>query len=72
MFRVTCEFYCVTPVLVHDHSKATHLYRIAQEATSNAIRHGKAKHIRISLQAVSDRVRLEISDDGSGLQKDLP
>ena len=69
MFRVTCEFCCVTPVLVHDHSKATHLYRIAQEATSNAIRHGKAKHIRISLQAVSDRVRLEISDDGSGCRR---
>jgi two-component system CheB/CheR fusion protein len=71
MFRVSSEFCCAEPVLVHDHTQATHLYRIAQEATSNAIRHGKARHVRITLHAANDRIHLQVTDDGSGLAKEL-
>jgi PAS domain S-box-containing protein len=71
MFRVHCEFACDKPVLVHKHDAATHLYRIAQEAVSNAIRHGKAKRITISLAALGDRTVLTVKDDGIGLPSDL-
>jgi PAS domain S-box-containing protein len=71
MFRVNCRFLCPDPVLVHNHTMATHLYRIAQEAVSNAVRHGKARRITIALQRGADRIQLEIRDDGSGLPRDL-
>jgi PAS domain S-box-containing protein len=71
MFRVTCAFECATPVLIDDHTMATHLYRIAQEAVSNAIRHGKSKQIMITLAQIAERVMLRVKDDGVGLPKDL-
>jgi PAS domain S-box-containing protein len=48
-------------------SLATHLYRIAQEALANALRHGRPQEIRISLSQTDDQVRLRIVDDGRGL-----
>jgi two-component system sensor histidine kinase UhpB len=45
----------------------THLFRIAQEALTNVARHASAKHVRIELIAVGDKVRLAIADDGCGL-----
>ena len=42
------------------------LYRIAQEATNNAIRHGKAQHIAITIALDSGILKLSIADDGSG------
>lgn len=51
---------------------ATHLYRIAQEATSNAIRHGKADRIGIRLKRLKDHVRMVVEDNGSGLPKRIP
>jgi len=44
-----------------------HLYRIAQEAVSNAARHGKAKHIVIRYAETNGHVALTIKDDGCGL-----
>jgi len=67
LFGVTCEFRCDEPVLVEDTAVARHLYRIAQEATSNAARHGKAGRITISLEADGNPVALRIEDDGVGL-----
>lgn len=50
-----------------------HLYRITQEAIRNAILHGKAKNITVELKkTATDKVRLAISDNGVGLQRDLP
>jgi signal transduction histidine kinase len=47
-----------------------HLLRIAQEATTNAMRHAKAKTIGIGLHYGTDSVALTISDDGTGFQPD--
>ncbi len=65
IFQVRCRFECPKPVYFDDHNIATHLYRIAQEATNNAIKHGKAKNISISLTRKKE-IRLEIADDGTG------
>jgi len=46
---------------------ANHLYRIAQEAVSNAARHGKARSIRLHLSIARAKVRLTITDDGVGM-----
>jgi len=45
---------------------ADHLHRIAQEAVSNAVRHGGCAHIEISLCRVGTDIQLEIADDGRG------
>lgn len=42
------------------------VYRVVQECTTNAIRHGKAGTVRISLTPVGDEIQLEIRDDGRG------
>jgi two-component system, LuxR family, sensor kinase FixL len=68
---------CALEVRVEDdrvlrHSDAaTHLYRIAQEAISNAVRHGEARHVSISLNATAERLRLWIHDDGIGIPEDF-
>jgi signal transduction histidine kinase len=50
-------------------SLATHLYRIAQEAVNNAIRHGKAQNISIRLAGRNGAGSLTIQDDGEGFTK---
>jgi signal transduction histidine kinase len=42
------------------------LFRIAQEALTNALKHGSAKSIRVDLELVDSRVSLGVSDDGAG------
>lgn len=46
---------------------ANHLYRIAQEAVRNAVRHGNARSIRLHLSTARAKVRLAITDDGVGM-----
>jgi PAS domain S-box-containing protein len=48
-------------------SVSDHLYRIAQEAVSNALKHAHANSIKIALDVEQEHVRLEISDDGRGV-----
>jgi len=47
---------------------AVNLYRIAQEATTNALRHSGASHIVISVEACGEGFLLAIQDDGCGIQ----
>ncbi|MFN7138600.1 MAG: response regulator [Limisphaerales bacterium] len=66
LFGVKCQFVCTQPVYVHELITATHLFRIAQEAVTNAIKHGKAKEVEISLALKLDKVVLAIKDNGTG------
>ncbi len=67
IYRVRCRFEGDDHVLLHDNTAAIHLYRIAQEAVSNAIRHGKAKRIDLSLSQSGGNIVLTVRDDGAGL-----
>jgi two-component system CheB/CheR fusion protein len=64
---VQCDFICPQRVHLADLNVATQLYRIAQEAVSNAVRHSGAKRIRISLTRSGARLELCVEDDGRGL-----
>jgi signal transduction histidine kinase len=64
---IRCTFDCAEPVEMADEEMGIHLYRIAQEAVANALKHSGATHIRIELDRKDRHVRLQISDDGSGL-----
>ncbi|MDR3459611.1 MAG: sensor histidine kinase [Verrucomicrobiae bacterium] len=72
LYKVACRFECDSPVLVHDTATAGHLYRIAQEAVRNAIKHGKAGNILIRLEAGEAGNELSVKDDGVGLPDPLP
>lgn len=64
---IDCRFLCTTPVIAADNTTATHLYRIAQEAISNAVRHSQAQEILISLRQNESQIVLEVCDNGVGI-----
>jgi PAS domain S-box-containing protein len=64
---VACELECNRPVLVNDPDAALHYYRIAQEAVTNAMKHAGASYIVIRLTEDSERILLEVIDDGQGI-----
>lgn len=47
-----------------------HLFRIVQEALSNALRHSKAERLELSLRRSGDAIRLSIRDNGTGFDPD--
>jgi two-component system, LuxR family, sensor kinase FixL len=55
---------------VEDNQTATHLYRIAKEAVTNALKHSGAKNITISLESDERFVKLHIHDDGGGFPRE--
>lgn len=67
-FGIECRFKRTGPVVVKDKTVATHLYRIAQEAVTNAVRHAKPKRLQIQLRMQAEDLELSIADDGVGLK----
>ena len=66
---VTCRFACEQPVEVDDLTMATHLYRIAQEAVNNALKHGKATRIMLRLSESTGSKVLTIRNNGHALAR---
>jgi len=64
LFAIRCTFKTNGPILIDDAVVAVHLYRIAQEAVNNAIKHGRAKNIGIDLTCDSDKSVLMVKSDG--------
>ncbi|MGE5243042.1 MAG: chemotaxis protein CheB [Betaproteobacteria bacterium] len=58
------------PGAIRDTEVATQLYRIAQEAVTNAVKHSHARTIRIEISALPGLTKLRIADDGVGIAKD--
>ena len=50
--------------------QATALYRIVQEAVSNALKHARAQAVTVSLDAEDGRVWLRVADDGVGMAEE--
>lgn len=71
LFNVHCKFREVGTVLIHNNTTATHLYRIAQEAVSNAAHHGEADDIKIMLASGEEQIRLQVRDDGTGFDEEM-
>ena len=69
LFGVSCRFAGSDSVRVRDTATATHVYRIAQEAVNNAVRHSGARQIVIGLTQRRGTTTLTVDDDGKGLPK---
>ncbi len=67
---VRCIFRCERGASTESRAEALHLYRIAQEAVSNALRHASPTRIAIDLSSLNGRRRLTVADDGSGISPD--
>jgi two-component system sensor kinase FixL len=64
---VACNVNCSGVNRFRDSNTANHLFRIAQEAISNALRHGKARRINLELYVRNNELVLSIRDDGTGI-----
>jgi signal transduction histidine kinase len=72
LFGIECRFECQVPVLVDSPQAAVHLYRIAQEAVGNAVKHGRATIIDITLDETEAGTLLSIVDNGCGFVPKVP
>jgi PAS domain S-box-containing protein len=72
VFGIDCLFHCAAPVPVHDSALAINLYRIAQEAVTNAVKHAAARHVLIELSHREACLALTVTDDGRGLDAARP
>jgi PAS domain S-box-containing protein len=66
-FQLACELDCPGPVALESNAAAIHLYRIAQEALNNAIKHARPRRVLIRLRARSGALELSVEDDGCGI-----
>ena len=66
--KVNCHFEFVGEGAIKNNIVATQLYRIAQESLTNALKHGNASDIQITLTQGSTETVLEISDNGTGFE----
>lgn len=70
LFGISCLVDCPENVMISSHSVANHLFRLAQEAINNSVKHGKASRLVIGLHDRDGRIELSIRDDGVGLPRD--
>jgi two-component system sensor kinase FixL len=69
--QIDCQAQCDESIVVRNNAFATHLYRIAQEAVNNAVKHAKAGKILIRLHLEGAFIELTVSDDGVGVPVSL-
>ncbi|MDR3404183.1 MAG: sensor histidine kinase [Chthoniobacter sp.] len=66
LMGVSCFLIYPQSVSIPDNSQAVQLFRIAQEAVSNAVKHGHARSVIIALESTDFELALRVSDDGIG------
>jgi signal transduction histidine kinase len=67
-YRISCRFVEQDSIPALEPTLGTSLFRIAQEAVSNAVKHGRAGQITVTLSGDAEQIRLEVEDDGAGFQ----
>ena len=66
LFHVNCTYCGLDTLDALDHELASQLYSIAKEAIGNAIRHGRADEIQVSVELCPDFLKLRVEDNGIG------
>jgi len=72
LFNITCAVACEDKLVVRNRAVENHLFRLAQEAINNSVKHGKAKRVTVSLIRAGDKALLSITDDGVGFGNEGP
>ena len=70
LFNIKCTLVEFVDISFDDPTSLSHLYRIIQEATSNAVKHGNASNVMIRMTIDNDKMILSIEDDGTGFSPD--
>ena len=70
--QIECIFDTDSAVLLSDQTLATNLYRIAQEALNNALKHSGAMRIEIKLANTARNLELSVRDFGRGMPESAP
>ena len=68
LYDIPCSFQYNNTGHSVNNTNATHLFRIAQEAIQNVIKHAQASHIEIELITDDNTLTLTVKDDGQGIQ----
>jgi len=71
LYGISCQVHIAENHPFNDTNTVMNLFRIAQEAVQNAMRHGQASQIDISLKATSNGWKFSICDNGKGKTADF-
>ncbi len=66
--NIACQFHAFGSNLIEDDDIPIQIYRIAQEAIANAVKHAGAQTIDVEFRTTGESIKLEVSDNGSGIQ----
>jgi PAS domain S-box-containing protein len=69
---IECMLHADETEVVLDDDQATALFRIVQESLTNVLKHAHASHVEVTLEARTDCICLEVSDNGRGFAADGP
>jgi PAS domain S-box-containing protein len=70
LFSITCLVESDEHLVIRNRTILNHLFRLAQEAINNSVKHGKAKRVVIGLKGTADLAVLTIRDNGSGFRRE--
>ncbi len=70
LFGIECSLEVFGKLDFDDATQAIHIYRIAQESVSNAVKHGSADSVSIHLASTDQHIRLRVTDNGTGFKED--
>jgi signal transduction histidine kinase len=68
--EIRCECFLTADEVKLDRDSATAVFRILQESLTNIMRHANATRVTITFEQETDHYRMEIKDDGAGIQAD--
>ena len=66
MFKISCRFEGEDTLVIRNRTVSHHLFRVAQEAINNSVKHGKASQVVLSVSATGDNLQLSVRDNGLG------